>query len=83
MTDVIVIGSGVAGLSAALSAAEAGARVTVVTKAALDHTATDRAQAAHERFAEGLLVVAEVNLRACHRSSMELAHRWRAPCPGA
>ena len=44
MTDVIVIGSGVAGLSAALSAAEAGARVTVVTKAALDHTATDRAQ---------------------------------------
>lgn len=44
MTDVIVIGSGVAGLSAALSATEAGARVTVVTKAALDHTATDRAQ---------------------------------------
>ena len=42
--DVIVIGSGVAGLSAALSATEAGARVTVVTKAALDHTATDRAQ---------------------------------------
>ncbi|WP_431813607.1 L-aspartate oxidase [Kocuria sp. cx-455] len=44
MTDVIVIGSGIAGLSAALSAAEAGARVTVVTKAALSHTATDRAQ---------------------------------------
>ncbi len=44
MTDVLVIGTGVAGLSAALSAAEAGARVTVVTKAALDHTATDRAQ---------------------------------------
>lgn len=44
MTDVIVIGSGVAGLSAALSAAEAGARVTVITKASLTHTATDRAQ---------------------------------------
>lgn len=44
MTDVLVIGTGVAGLSAALSAAEAGARVTVVTKAALSHTATDRAQ---------------------------------------
>ena len=44
MTDVLVIGTGVAGLSAALSAAEAGARVTVVTKAALTHTATDRAQ---------------------------------------
>jgi len=44
MTDVIVIGSGVAGLNAALSAAEAGARVTVVTKVALTHTATDRAQ---------------------------------------
>ncbi|MCT2020175.1 L-aspartate oxidase [Kocuria marina] len=44
MTDVLVIGTGVAGLSAALSAAEAGARVAVVTKAALTHTATDRAQ---------------------------------------
>ena len=44
MTDVLVIGTGVAGLSAVLSAAEAGARVTVVTKAALSHTATDRAQ---------------------------------------
>lgn len=44
MTDVVVIGTGIAGLSAALSAAEAGARVTVVTKAALGHTATDRAQ---------------------------------------
>lgn len=44
MTDVIVIGSGAAGLSAALSAAEAGARVTVITKASLTLTATDRAQ---------------------------------------
>lgn len=44
MTDVIVVGSGVAGLSAALSAAEAGARVTVITKASLTLTATDRAQ---------------------------------------
>ena len=44
MTDVIVIGSGVAGLSAALSAAEAGTRVTVITKASLTLTATDRAQ---------------------------------------
>ena len=44
MTDVIVIGSGAAGLSAALSAAEAGARATVITKASLTLTATDRAQ---------------------------------------
>lgn len=44
MTDVIVIGSGAAGLSAALSAAEAGAHVTVITKASLTLTATDRAQ---------------------------------------
>ena len=44
MTDVIVVGSGVAGLSAALSAAETGARVTVITKASLTLTATDRAQ---------------------------------------
>ncbi|MDN5701328.1 MAG: FAD-dependent oxidoreductase, partial [Kocuria sp.] len=44
MTDVIVIGSGAAGLSAALSAAEAGAHATVITKASLTLTATDRAQ---------------------------------------
>ena len=44
MTDVLVIGTGVAGLSAALSAVEAGARVTVITKSSISHTATDRAQ---------------------------------------
>ncbi|MFC7153916.1 L-aspartate oxidase [Halomarina halobia] len=44
-TDVLVIGSGIAGCSAALAAARAGARVTLATKAtAPDECATWRAQ---------------------------------------
>ncbi|MEV0276863.1 L-aspartate oxidase [Streptomyces sp. NPDC050610] len=42
--DVIVIGSGVAGLTAALRCAAAGAKVTVVTKARLDDGSTRWAQ---------------------------------------
>lgn len=44
MTDVVVVGSGIAGLTAALHAAEAGCRVTVVTKGALADTNTRWAQ---------------------------------------
>ncbi|WBB64188.1 L-aspartate oxidase [Streptomyces sp. WMMC500] len=43
-TDVVVVGSGVAGLTVALRCAEAGRRVTVVTKASLDDGSTRWAQ---------------------------------------
>ncbi|MFI9269463.1 L-aspartate oxidase [Kitasatospora sp. NPDC052896] len=43
-TDVVVVGSGVAGLTAALGARQAGLRVTVVTKAMLDDGSTRWAQ---------------------------------------
>ncbi|AGP56915.1 L-aspartate oxidase [Streptomyces rapamycinicus] len=42
--DVVVVGSGVAGLTAALRCAAAGAKVTVVTKARLDDGSTRWAQ---------------------------------------
>ncbi|KOG86283.1 hypothetical protein ADK38_31930, partial [Streptomyces varsoviensis] len=42
--DVVVIGSGVAGLTAALRCAAAGVKVTVVTKARLDDGSTRWAQ---------------------------------------
>ncbi|MEV7827783.1 L-aspartate oxidase [Microbacterium enclense] len=44
MTTVVVVGSGIAGLTAALHAAENGCRVTVVTKGALSDTNTRWAQ---------------------------------------
>ncbi|WP_279366660.1 L-aspartate oxidase [Microbacterium testaceum] len=44
MTTVVVVGSGIAGLTAALHAAESGCRVTVVTKGALPDTNTRWAQ---------------------------------------
>ncbi|MGC0370407.1 L-aspartate oxidase [Microbacterium sp. SLBN-111] len=44
MTDVIVVGSGIAGLTAALHAAEKGCHVTVVTKGASADTNTRWAQ---------------------------------------
>ncbi|MDH6116744.1 L-aspartate oxidase [Kitasatospora sp. GAS204A] len=43
-TDVVVVGSGVAGLTAALGIRQAGLRVTVVTKAMLDDGSTRWAQ---------------------------------------
>ncbi|MDL9980831.1 L-aspartate oxidase [Microbacterium sp. ASV49] len=45
MTDVIVVGSGIAGLTAALHAEAGGCRVTLVTKDELEH--------ANTRFAQG------------------------------
>lgn len=42
--DVVVVGTGVAGLTAALDAVAAGLRVTVVTKSAADDAATSWAQ---------------------------------------
>ncbi|WP_394280051.1 L-aspartate oxidase [Microbacterium sp.] len=44
MTHVVVVGSGIAGLTAALHALDSGCRVTVVTKDALDHANTRYAQ---------------------------------------
>ena len=44
MTDLLVLGSGIAGLSAALRAAGRGARVTVLTKGELANAATNWAQ---------------------------------------
>lgn len=44
MTTVVVVGSGIAGLTAALHAAENGCRVTIVTKGALADTNTRWAQ---------------------------------------
>ena len=44
MLDLLVLGSGIAGLSAAIRAADAGLRVTVLTKGALSNTATNYAQ---------------------------------------
>jgi L-aspartate oxidase len=44
LTDVLVVGTGVAGYSAALTAAAAGARVLVVAKGDLDSSNTGWAQ---------------------------------------
>ncbi|KTS55137.1 L-aspartate oxidase, partial [Microbacterium testaceum] len=44
MTAVVVVGSGIAGLTAALHAAENGCHVTIVTKGALPDTNTRWAQ---------------------------------------
>ena len=43
-TDVLIVGSGIAGLATALYASAAGLRVTVVTKATIERGATDWAQ---------------------------------------
>ncbi len=60
-TDVLVIGSGLAGCSAALTAARAGARVTVLTK-------TSRAEESNTWYAQGGII-----FRGRHDSPAQLA----------
>jgi L-aspartate oxidase len=43
-TEILIIGSGVAGLTAALSAAESGCRITLITKSQLNSGSTPHAQ---------------------------------------
>ena len=42
--DVLVVGSGAAGLSCALAAAEIGRSVTIMTREGIDDSSTDLAQ---------------------------------------
>ncbi|HAG62506.1 MAG TPA: L-aspartate oxidase, partial [Kocuria sp.] len=51
---VLVVGSGAAGLTAALGASARGARVTVLSKSTLGNTATDRAQGGIAAMTRGL-----------------------------
>ncbi|MFC3503176.1 L-aspartate oxidase [Micromonospora krabiensis] len=66
-TDVIVVGSGVAGLTAALHLREAGLHVTVVTKVNIDDGST--------RWAQGGIaaVLDPVDTPAAHASDTEIA----------
>jgi L-aspartate oxidase len=66
-TDVVVVGSGVAGLTAALHLRETGLHVTVVTKVDIDEGST--------RWAQGGIaaVLAPADTPAAHASDTELA----------
>ena len=66
-TDVIVVGSGVAGLTAALHLREAGLHVTVVTKVNIDDGST--------RWAQGGIaaVLDPVDTPAAHARDTEIA----------
>jgi len=80
--DLVIVGAGVAGLTAALTAAERGARVTVLSKGALDVSASYLAQggvAAVQDPADSIEAHVRDTLEAgrglCRRSAVEaLAH---------
>lgn len=63
LTDVLVVGAGVAGLSAALAAAEAGLRVLVLAKGAWEENNTAYAQGGVAAVLEGMADSAELHAR--------------------
>ena len=77
MTAGVVGGSGIAGLTAALHAAESGCRVTVVTKGTLHDTNTRWAQVARSIAppTAGMASGAPV----CQLARSPLAATWKAP----
>ena len=85
--DVVIVGGGVAGDAAALSAAAAGKTVAVVTKSGLDHSNTNMAQGgmaavmtAEDSFDSHIQDTMEVGVGLCDAS---VVHRVITGGPGA
>jgi tricarballylate dehydrogenase len=74
--DVVVVGCGIAGLSAALAAAEAGARVTVVERA------TERESGGNTRYTEAFLRMASTEKPAEDLEDRLLGDHMGHPDPG-